>query len=84
MLDRLSPYKCCEETCPYHSLGNEHPRGARGNANNYNTAAIPEGLAELVAAHVDSKLFMDRIPDKTAVVVTEEDIEELNSKLREI
>ena len=84
MLDRLSPFQCCEENCPYYSLGSEHPRGVRGNKNNYNTAAIPEGLAELVAAHVDAKLFMDRVPDKPAVVVTEEDIEELNSKLQEI
>jgi hypothetical protein len=54
----LSRFRCGDK-CPY--KGGIHPIGVRGQGSKFNAAAIPSGLAEEVAAYVDSKFVLDRV-----------------------
>jgi len=70
---RLSKFHCSEGRCPYYNL--VHPIGVRSNGQDFNAAAIPKKLAELVANYVHSKFFIDCVADipKTILSAAEED-----------
>jgi hypothetical protein len=87
----LSKFRCGDK-CPYKD--GIHPIGVRGSGTKFNAAAIPEGLAEEVAAYVNSKHILDRIrfteshsllpPAEAAVAVTDSSSENTFTLLNDL
>jgi len=71
----LSEY-ICSNKCPYY--GGIHPIGARGNGANYNSASIPQALAEEVAEHATATFYDMRIRYTKEHKLSEEEQEAFN------
>ena len=79
----MNEYKCSPKFCPYH--GGIHPIGARREGQYYNSAAIPQPLAEEVAHFVDSEFYVQRIrrtEPRDELWSTEEQIAEFNKLMQ--
>ena len=69
LTNTLGVFKCGQRTCKYYQDG--HPMSVRNHGNTYDFSAIPQPLAEEVAAYVDGKFVVDRIRRQKAVSPTE-------------
>ena len=81
LLSALNWFNCKKRNCPYYGVGRQHPFGARGNGRHYNSAAIPQPLAEEVADYVHAELLEARIRYKESPVMTEEEKLEFNKAM---
>jgi hypothetical protein len=59
--------------CPYYNRKDGHPMGARNNGHEYNAAAIPDALAEIVADEVHARFQELRIRKTPRVMLTDDE-----------
>ena len=74
----LSEFRC-KKKCPYGQNDALHPISARGQGSKFNAAAIPQALAEEVAAYVAHKFYRDRIRHTEVAEMTPSEIAEFNA-----
>jgi hypothetical protein len=79
LYNRLSHFRCSENTCPYYNQ--IHPVGTKSHGQYFNSAAIPEKLAEFVAHYVDAKFFVDGVAATPKITLSVEEEDEFNKRL---
>ena len=78
----LNFYQCGPKKCQYHDK--KHPAGARDNKD-FNAAAIPKFLAEIVAAYVDGAFALGICPKSIRRTeepkLSQDEIDEFNKEM---